>query len=49
MPYIVRALGGLFFVAGIVIMAYNTYMTIRKAKKEQAEMEAKIAAKMAQA
>jgi cytochrome c oxidase cbb3-type subunit 1 len=49
MPYIVRALGGLFFVAGIVLMAYNTFMTIRQAKKEQAEMEAKIAAKMAQA
>jgi cytochrome c oxidase cbb3-type subunit 1 len=49
MPYIVRALGGLFFVTGIVLMAYNTFMTIRKAKKEQAEMEAKIAAKMAQA
>jgi cytochrome c oxidase cbb3-type subunit 1 len=49
MPYVVRALGGLFFVVGIILMAYNTYMTIRQSKKEQAEMEAKIAAKMAQA
>ena len=49
MPYIVRALGGLFFVLGIILMAYNTFMTIRQSKKEQAEMEAKIAAKMAQA
>jgi cytochrome c oxidase cbb3-type subunit 1 len=46
-PYVVRAVGGLFFVTGVVIMAYNVFMTIRQAKREQAEIEAKLAAKMA--
>jgi len=48
-PYVVRAIGGMFFVAGIVLMAINTFMTIRKSRQEQAELEAKLAAKMAQA
>jgi hypothetical protein len=30
-------------------MAINTFMTIRKSRREQAELEAKLAAKMAQA
>ena len=48
-PYAVRAIGGLFFLTGMVIMAYNFYMTVRAAKREQAAIEAKIAAKMANA
>jgi len=46
-PYVVRAIGGMFFVTGIIIMAYNVFMTIVQAKREQAEVEAKLAAKMA--
>ncbi|HEY9150896.1 MAG: cytochrome-c oxidase, cbb3-type subunit I [Gammaproteobacteria bacterium] len=48
-PYVVRAIGGAFFLSGVIIMAYNILMTIRQAKAEQAAMEAKIAAKMARA
>ncbi len=47
--YVIRALGGAFFVGGMFLMAYNVYMTIRQAKREQAELDAKLAAKMAQA
>ena len=48
-PYVVRALGGAFFVAGVVVMAYNVVMTIRQAKQEAAAIEAKLAAKLARA
>jgi cytochrome c oxidase cbb3-type subunit 1 len=48
-PYAVRAFGGLLFVTGIILMFYNTMMTIRKSKKEQAEIDAKVAAKLANA
>ena len=48
-PYVLRTLGGALFVLGILIMSYNVAMTIFKAKREQAELEAKIAAKMARA
>ncbi|NNF97672.1 MAG: cytochrome C oxidase Cbb3, partial [Halobacteria archaeon] len=48
-PYVVRAIGGMFFVAGMVLMAINAFMTIRKSRREQAELDAKLAAKMAQA
>lgn len=48
-PLVTRALGGAFFVAGILVMAYNIFMTIRHAKAEAAAVEAKIAAKMANA
>lgn len=48
-PYVVRALGGAFFVAGILVMAYNVYMTIRKSRIEAAELEARLTAKMAAA
>jgi len=48
-PYVVRALGGAFFVSGILVMAWNIFMTIRQARAEQAAIEAKIAAKMARA
>ncbi|MFW5454683.1 cytochrome-c oxidase, cbb3-type subunit I [Thioalkalivibrio sulfidiphilus] len=46
-PYVVRMIGGMFFVSGIVIMAYNIYMTVTAARREAARAEAKIAAKMA--
>ncbi len=42
-PYVVRALGGLFFVAGILIMGFNVYMTIRQGRREQAALQAKLA------
>ncbi len=48
-PYVGRALGGAFFLSGVVVMAYNVFMTLRQAKAEQAAVEAKIAAKMARA
>ncbi|MEJ2328338.1 MAG: cytochrome-c oxidase, cbb3-type subunit I [Gammaproteobacteria bacterium] len=49
LPLATRMIGGMFFVSGILTMAFNIYMTIRTAKKEQAEIEAKIAARMAKA
>ncbi len=42
-PYVVRALGGLFFVSGIVIMGFNVFMTIRQGRREQAALQAKLA------
>ncbi len=48
-PYVVRALGGGFFVAGVLVMAYNIGMTILQAKREAAAIEAKLAAKLARA
>jgi len=48
-PLVVRMLGGMFFVSGILTMVVNVVMTIRTAKVEQAAIEAKIAAKMAKA
>jgi len=48
-PLVVRMQGGMFFVSGILVMAFNITMTIRTAKQEQAAIEARIAAKMARA
>jgi cytochrome c oxidase cbb3-type subunit 1 len=48
-PYVVRAFGGAFFVSGVVVMAYNVYMTVRQSRAEAAEIEAKLAAKLARA
>lgn len=48
-PYVWRAIGGAFFLAGVLVMIYNLVRTIVKAKREAAELEAKIAAKMARA
>jgi cytochrome c oxidase cbb3-type subunit 1 len=42
-------IGGMFFVSGVVVMAFNVFMTVRNARIEQAELEAKIAAKLAKA
>lgn len=33
--YVVRVIGGALFLLGMLIMGYNTYMTIRAAKQEQ--------------
>ncbi len=46
-PYIWRALGGAFFVAGVVVMSYNLTRTVLAAKREAAELEARVAARMA--
>ena len=46
-PYVIRAFGGAFFVAGMFIMAWNVYMTIRQSYKDKAALEAKLAAKLA--
>lgn len=48
-PYVVRALGGVFFLSGVLVMAYNVFMTIRQASREEAAIEAKLAAKLARA
>ncbi len=46
-PYVVRALGGAFFIAGVLVMVYNFWMTVAAAKREAAALEAKLAAKLA--
>ena len=46
-PYIWRAIGGAFFLAGMLVMVFNVFVTITRAKKEVAILEAKIAAKLA--
>lgn len=33
-PLVARAIGGMFFLTGMIIMAYNVYMTIVRAKQE---------------
>jgi len=48
-PYVVRALGGAFFVSGVVVMAWNMFMTVRQSRIEAAEIDARLAAKMASA
>ncbi len=48
-PLVARAVGGAFFVSGVVVMAFNLGMTIAVARREAAALEAKIAAKMAKA
>jgi len=47
--YAMRAIGGMFFLTGTVLMAFNMTMTIRQAKIENTALEAKLAAKMARA
>ena len=45
--YAMRAIGGMFFWGGVVVMVYNVFMTIRQAKREEAALEAKLSVKMA--
>ncbi|MFN3715985.1 MAG: cytochrome-c oxidase, cbb3-type subunit I [Thiobacillus sp.] len=47
--YAMRAIGGMFFLSGAVLMTYNMFMTIRQGKREAAALEARLAAKMAHA
>ncbi len=48
-PYLVRAIGGGFFLTGMLLMTFNCLMTVRQGRREAAEVEAKIAAKLARA
>jgi cytochrome c oxidase cbb3-type subunit 1 len=43
----VRFIGGAFFLSGILVMVYNFVMTVVTAKREEAALEAKLAAKLA--
>ncbi|MBB2496162.1 cytochrome-c oxidase, cbb3-type subunit I [Aquipseudomonas ullengensis] len=45
--YMVRALGGAFFVTGMLLMAYNTFRTVRAAKPAEYEAAALIPAEVA--
>jgi cytochrome c oxidase cbb3-type subunit 1 len=47
--YAMRAIGGMFFLTGTVLMTINMLMTIRQGKHENAALEAKLAAKLARA
>ena len=47
--YAMRAIGGMFFLSGATLMAFNMFMTIRQGKREAAAMEARLAAKLAHA
>jgi cytochrome c oxidase cbb3-type subunit 1 len=47
--YAMRAIGGMFFLTGAAMMAFNMFMTIRQGKREGAAVEAKLTAKMAHA
>ncbi|WP_170754452.1 cytochrome-c oxidase, cbb3-type subunit I [Ruegeria lacuscaerulensis] len=42
--YVVRALGGVMFVAGAVIMCYNLWMTVRKAPAKEASLSVAVPA-----
>jgi cytochrome c oxidase cbb3-type subunit 1 len=46
-PYVWRAIGGACFLVGYLVMVYNIAMTILSARREEAAMEAKLAAKLA--
>jgi cytochrome c oxidase cbb3-type subunit 1 len=45
--FMVRALGGAFFVTGMLLMAYNTYRTVRAAKASEYDAAAQIPAGVA--
>jgi cytochrome c oxidase cbb3-type subunit 1 len=46
-PYVWRAIGGACFLLGFLTMVYNIIMTITAARREEAALEAKLAAKLA--
>jgi len=49
-PYVWRALGGAFFVAGVLVMVYNMAMTLRTAGRVPVlDEEARLAARLAKA
>lgn len=35
-PYVVRAIGGAFFLTGMLIMAFNVFMTVREGMRQRA-------------
>jgi cytochrome c oxidase cbb3-type subunit 1 len=47
--YAMRAIGGMFFLSGMLMMFFNVVMTVRQAKRESAAIEAKLSAKMSKA
>jgi cytochrome c oxidase cbb3-type subunit 1 len=47
--YVMRAIGGMLFLLGMLVMSYNMFMTIRLATREEAALEIKLAAKLARA
>jgi cytochrome c oxidase cbb3-type subunit 1 len=47
--YAMRAIGGMFFLTGTSLMAYNMFMTIRQGKRGSAALEAGLADKLARA
>ncbi|MGF1529054.1 MAG: cytochrome-c oxidase, cbb3-type subunit I [Candidatus Competibacterales bacterium] len=46
-PYVWRAVGGAFFLAGVIIMVYNFTMTIYAAHRERVALDQALAGKMA--
>jgi cytochrome c oxidase cbb3-type subunit 1 len=46
-PYVWRAIGGAFFLTGTLVMVYNFAMTVATARREEAAIQAKLAAKLA--
>ncbi len=47
LPYVVRAVGGMFFLSGVLLMIYNVYMTITAAKRQPRTAESGMEAKPA--
>jgi cytochrome c oxidase cbb3-type subunit 1 len=45
--FVVRLVGGAIFFSGMLVMAYNTWRTVREAKPAEYEAAAKIAAEVA--
>jgi len=43
-PYVVRAIGGMFFFAGLLLMVYNLYMTVAGARQSAAVADKQTAA-----
>ncbi|MBI3562019.1 MAG: cytochrome-c oxidase, cbb3-type subunit I [Gammaproteobacteria bacterium] len=48
-PYVARGIGGVFFLSGMVLMAINTFMTVRQGYRDRALLDAKLVAKLARA
>ncbi|CAK0766279.1 Cytochrome c oxidase subunit 1 homolog, bacteroid [Gammaproteobacteria bacterium] len=46
-PYLLRIIGGVLFLLGVVLMVHNIFVTITRIKSERAAIEARITAKLA--
>ena len=46
-PYVLRGIGGILFLVGALLMVYNAFVTIRRAQRKQAAVDARVAAKLA--